>query len=72
MGKREKHNKKNDENIKTIILTVLLVIVIALGLLGYYLMDKNQSEEKELAYTELIQSVNDNKVEKIKMKTVMQ
>ena len=69
MGKREKHNKKNDENIKTIILTVLLVIVIALGLLGYYLMDKNQSEEKELAYTELIQSVNDNKVEKIKMKT---
>ncbi len=69
MEKNEKHNKKKNENIKTIILSVLLLIVIVLGGFAYYLMNQKQEDEKELAYTELIQNINEDKVEKIKMKT---
>ena len=63
----EKH--KDKENLKTIILSTLLVIVLAVALAGYYFITKNKSEEKELAFTELMQYINEDKVEQIKMKT---
>ena len=67
MMNNEKNNKK--ENLKTIVLSVLLVIVLAAATAGYYFISKNKSEEKELAFTELMQYINDDKVEQIKMKT---
>ena len=67
--KKDDKNQKNKENLKTIILSILLVVVLIAGLALYYFLSQNKNEEKELAYTELIQYINEDKVEEIKMKT---
>ena len=72
MKKEEKPNRKkqkNNENLKTIILLILIVICLAGTFAIYYFSSKNKNEEKELAYTELINSINEDKIEKIEMTT---
>ena len=72
MKKEEKPNRKkqkNNENLKTIILSILIVICLAGTFAIYYFSTKNKNEEKELAYTELINSINEDKIEKIEMTT---
>ena len=69
---KEKPNRKkqkNNENLKTIILLILIVICLAGTFAIYYFSSKNKNEEKELAYTELINSINEDKIEKIEMTT---
>ena len=61
-GKNEKRNK--------ILVGVLAVILIAtLAILSYFLFfnKTSESEEKELAYTDLIKKVSDGEIEKIEM-----
>ena len=68
--KPNKKNKQNDkENLKTIILLVLLAIVLAGAVFAYYTNIKEDKNEKELAFTELITSINEGKIEKIEMTT---
>lgn len=66
---REKKNKKS-ELIKSIIVTILLVAcIVVAGIIFYFNNMSDKSEEKELAYTELITTINEQKIEKIEMTT---
>ena len=73
-NKKEKNSKKNDKKkfiISLIITIVLLVLVAASGVFYYFKVFKAKNEEnpKEMAYTELIKSIGENSIEKIKMTT---
>ena len=59
-------NKKNPETIKTIMLTAVLIACLISSIFFFYLTNK-ESEEKEIAYTELITAINEGEIEKIEM-----
>lgn len=61
-------DKNSNSKIKIIALAIAVVILLALSVFMYYLNQKS-SEEKELAFTELITLVNDGQIEKIEMKS---
>ena len=65
-----KNNKKDEKkNNKMLILACFCLTILVLAvvtILGYKMYNQN-SEEKELAYTELITAINEQKIEKIKM-----
>ena len=70
MKKNEKpNNKKNKENLKTIILLILVLLCLAGAFFAYYINGKEDNNEKKLPFTELITSINENKIEKIEMTT---
>ena len=66
-----KNNKeKNNESKKFWISSIVLLIIISVLSAIAYLVYNNNNEEKDkliLPYTELIQKINDNTVEKIEM-----
>ena len=63
-------NRKNNEILKTIVLFILLIAcIVGAGTIYYLNNGKDKAEEKELAYTELITSINEGKIEKIEMTT---
>jgi cell division protease FtsH len=69
-NEKPKENKKKKELVKSIILVILLVAcIVATGVFFYFNNLKEDTEEKELAYTELITSINEKKIEKIEMTT---
>ena len=66
----DKNNKKNNKiPMWQFILGILLAVVVIVG--SIYIINKynSKNEEKKLAYTELIETINEDKVEKIKMTT---
>ena len=66
----DKNNKKNNKiPVWQFVLGILLAIVVVIG--SIYIINKynSKNEEKKLAYTELIETINEDKVEKIKMTT---
>ena len=66
--KPKKENQKDKESLKTIFLLISLILVLAIGAALFYFNTNNAEEdEKNLAFTELITSINENKIEKIKM-----
>ena len=70
--KEQKKKKKSKEEKMEILKTVLLIIAIILCLVGagaiyYFNTQTEEAKEKELAYTELITSIKESKVEEIKM-----
>ncbi len=70
MKNNEKPKKQNNkENIKTIILLIIIAIALAGIAFVYYTNIKDDNDEKELAFTELITSINEGKIEKIEMTT---
>lgn len=72
MKKEEKprgKKQKDNENLKTIILVILLIACLAGSFAIYYFSTKDGKDETELAYTELITSINEGKIEKIEMST---
>lgn len=72
MKKEEKPKRKkqrDNENLKTIILVSLLIICLVGSFAIYYFSTKDGKGEKELAYTDLITSINEGKIEKIEMTT---
>jgi len=65
--KEKNHKKKpNLETLKTILLILMLILCVFTAFVIYYFSEKDTTE-RELAYTELINSINEDKVEKIKM-----
>ena len=66
----EEKQKNNDQKKKKqyILFGILIVLVIILAVLTYFLLtSEDKEDEKELAYTELIQEINAGNVEKIEM-----
>lgn len=66
---KNRKNQNEKENFKTIILLVLVALVLAGAMFAYYTNVKSDNNEKELAFTELITSINEGKIEKIEMTT---
>ena len=68
MAKKKSNEEKGNSKYLIVILSILLIILLAITTILIYkhLTKKN---DKELAYTELITSINENKIEKIKMST---
>lgn len=62
-SKKDKNNKKQ----KYYILIGILVLILIASILGLLYINNNKTEEKELAYTNLIKEINEGNVEKIEM-----
>mgnify|MGYP003301488875 CR=1 FL=1 len=71
MKNKNDNNKKQENKKEIIFMIVSIIIIIALaGFIFYNLYgDKTRKEEKDIAFTKLIEEVNDGKIEKIKLKT---
>ena len=67
MEEKQKNNDTNKNKQYLILGLILVLILIALILVYFILTNKTQENDKELAYTELIQEINDGNVEKIEM-----
>ena len=69
-NQKPKNTKKQNKSeiVKTVLLVILLIACLVASAIMFYLADK-KSEEKELAYTELIESINAGEIEKIEMTT---
>ena len=66
MKKGNNKNKKNKNNTYLIILLSMLIIVLALTLSIFFISKKND-EEEQIAYTQLLKDIEEEKVEKIEM-----
>ena len=62
----KKSNKKS--KIYIAILIILLVIIIAIMATIMIMKNKQDSDNKKMAYTELIKNINEQAIEKIEMK----
>ena len=60
---------KNEDSKIKIVLWIILGILLVVGVLGFMYYQNKSEEEKELAYTELINNINSGEIEKIKMTT---
>ena len=72
MENSNKNKDKNNDSKKFWISSIiLLVIIIALAIVSYLIYSNNGEKENELVlpYTELIQNINNNTVEKIELTT---
>ena len=64
---QEKKNKKS-ESLYYIIASIVLIILVAASVWGYFYLEKN-NKDKEVAYTELIKQIEEDKIEEIEMTT---
>ena len=67
----DKQKKKKNSTTKIVILAIILVLILIALVFEIIYINKNNKEkdEKELAYTELIQEISNGNVEKIEMTT---
>ena len=67
MEEKQNNNKQNNKK-QYILLAVLVILMIALAIGIYFITTNNEeTDEKELSYTELIDAINQENVEKIEM-----
>ena len=67
MEEKQKNNEQNKKK-QYLLAGILMVLVIVIAVAVYFITaDGDKEDEKELAYTELIQELNDGNVEKIEM-----
>ena len=64
---KRKNNKKKSSNNLYYILTILISIILIGALVFSYFYLENQNKEKEVAYTQLIKEIDEEKIEKIEM-----
>ena len=70
MENSNKNKEKNNEQKKFWISSIiLLIIIIVLAIVSYFIYSSNEKEEDALVlpYTELVQDINNNTVEKVEM-----
>lgn len=64
----KKQRDKNKSNTLKLIIGLLIVLVILVAIFAIYMINnKNQDENKNIAYTDLIKEINEETVEKIEM-----
>ena len=68
LNKKPKDDKKKI-SVWQIILLIILLALVVIGSIFIAKQYKAKNEEKELAYTDLIEDINSDKIEKIKMTT---
>ena len=70
MEEKQKNNKQNNKK-QYILLAVLVLLMIVLAIMIYFTStnneEKDEKDEKEISYTELIDEINEGNVEKIEM-----
>ena len=69
--KNKKNDKNNNKKKDIIFIIISTLIMVSLTAFIFYTLyaDKTQKNEKEIAFTQLIEDVNIGKIEKIKLKT---
>ena len=69
--KDKKDNKKQENKKEIIFMIISMIIIIALAGFIFYKVngEKTEKEEKDIAFTKLIEDVNEGKIEKIELKT---
>ena len=71
MNKKD-NNKNNEKKEKKLLIVIAILIVVFIGLIGatFYLnSNKQEKDEKTLAYTELIKELSYGNIEKVEMRT---
>ena len=67
-SKDKKNDNQKEEKWKKILFTIISIwIVIAVVVVGILINNNQQNDEKNVAYTQLIQDINDGKIEKVEM-----
>ena len=67
-SKDKKKDNQKEEKWKKILFTIIpILIVIAVFVVGILINNNQQNDEKNVAYTQLIQDINDGKIEKVEM-----
>ena len=69
---KKKNNKKKDKkSLNAIYYSILAVVIIALiaGIVYVYFNNQNKNEDKEVAYTQLIKDIEEEKIEEIEITT---
>ncbi len=64
---KKQKNKKSKDTLYYVALVIVAVILIAAVIGVYFLKNKDNSEDKEIAYTQLIKDIEEEKVEKIEI-----
>ena len=66
--KKDNNNKNNKKNKSiNIILTIMLILIFILGIIIVYNKNSKANKESELSYTELIQKIQENNIEKVEL-----
>ncbi len=65
-NENKKKNKNKKSKNKIVLVTILTILVIVAGV-SFVIYSKNKSEDKNVAYTQLIKDIDEGKVGKIKM-----
>ena len=64
----DKNKKDNNKKKLYILVTILIVVLIAaVACFSIFFTKVNKEDDKNVAYTQLIMDINDNKIEKIEM-----
>ena len=66
-GKKQQENKNKLNKILLGVLIVILLVVLSVISYFIFFKDKDTTEDKEIAYTELIKKISDGEIEKIEM-----
>ena len=67
MTEKEQQKNKQDKKKQYLIIAICVLAVLIAGLVIYLFTSKNDTNENELAYTDLIKQISDGKVEKVEM-----
>ena len=67
MAEKEEQKNKQDKKKQYLIIAICVLAVLIAGLVIYLFTSKNDINENELAYTDLIKQISDGKVEKVEM-----
>ena len=65
--KKDNKNNKRNSNTTYYILTILISVILIGALVFGYFYSENKNEEKEIAYTQLIKDIEQEKIEKVEM-----
>ena len=67
MTEKEQQKNKQDKKKQYILVAICVLAVLIAGVAIYLFTSKNDTNENELAYTDLIKQISDGKVEKVEM-----
>ena len=65
--KENNKNNKKDKQKRYLIITIIILTIIFAAAMTYLFISKDKSNDKELAYTDLIKEISDGTVEKVEM-----